>query len=72
MQWLLLGDFNLIYKASDKNNNHLNTRLMRFFREVLDECDLREIHLPNRKFTWSNKRQNPMQAKLDRVFCNEE
>ena len=72
LQWLLLGDFNLIYKASDKNNNRLNTRLMRCFREVLDECDLREIHLQNRKFTWSNERQNPTQAKLDRIFCNEE
>ena len=62
----------MIYKASDKNNNRLNTRLMRCFREVLDECDLREIHLQNRKFTWRNERQNLTQAKLDRVFCNEE
>jgi exonuclease III len=22
--WLLCGDFNVIYKAADKNNNHLN------------------------------------------------
>ena len=40
VQWLLLGDFNMIYKASDKNNNRLNTRLMRCFREALDDCDL--------------------------------
>ena len=45
---------------------------MRCFREVLEECDLREIHLKNRKFTWSNQRQNPTQAKLDHVFGNEE
>lgn len=27
-KWLLLGDFNLIYKAADKNNNRLDRRLM--------------------------------------------
>jgi len=72
VQWLLLGDFNMIYKASDKNNTRLNTSLMRSFREALDVCNLREIHLQNRKFTWSNERQNPTLAKLDRVFCNQE
>ena len=28
-RWLILGDFNLIYKAADKNNKRLNHRLMR-------------------------------------------
>jgi hypothetical protein len=62
----------MIYKESDKNNTRLNTSLMRSFREALDVCDLREIHLQNRKFTWSNERQNLTLAKLDRVFCNQE
>jgi hypothetical protein len=26
--WLIIGDFNLIYKASDKNNNRLNRAMM--------------------------------------------
>jgi hypothetical protein len=71
-QWLILGDFNLIYKASDKNNGNLNRQLMGQFRDALDECDLREINLQNRKYTWSNERRNPTLAKLDRVFCNAE
>lgn len=33
--WLILGDFNLIYKASDKNNLNLNRRLMGKFRAAL-------------------------------------
>jgi endonuclease/exonuclease/phosphatase family metal-dependent hydrolase len=70
VQWLVLGDFNLIYKASDKNNRRLNHRLMRQFRESLNECDLTEIHLQNRKFTWSNERHDPTLCKLDRVFGN--
>lgn len=34
-QWLIQGDFNLIYKASDKNNNRLNLRLMNMFKQAL-------------------------------------
>lgn len=68
--WLILGDFNLIYKASDKNNLNLNRRLMGKFRAALDACELMEICLQNRKFTWSNERDNPTLVRLDRAFCN--
>lgn len=69
--WLVMGDFNLIYQARDKNNRNLNLRRMRQFRAVLSFCELREIHLQNRKFTWSNERRRPTLVRLDRVFCNE-
>ena len=69
--WLVLGDFNLIYRARDKNNTNLNLRRMRQFRTTLNRCRLKEIHLQNRKYTWSNKRRRPTLARLDRVFCNE-
>ena len=59
INWLLLGDFNLIYRARDKNNRNLNLRLMRQFLATLDLCELKEIHLQNRKFTWSNERRRP-------------
>ena len=72
MRWLITGDFNLIYRAADKNNMNLSPRLMRHFREALDECDLSEISLQNRKFTWSNERQRPTMSRLDRFFCNAE
>lgn len=69
-KWLVLGDFNLIYRARDKNNNHLNLAMMRRFRNTLAHCELHEIRLQNRKYTWSNLRQNPTLVRLDRVFCN--
>jgi endonuclease/exonuclease/phosphatase family metal-dependent hydrolase len=65
-----MGDFNLIYKASDKNNLNLNRRLMGKFRAALDACELMELCLQNRKFTWSNERGNPTLVHLDRAFCN--
>jgi hypothetical protein len=34
--WLVVDDFNLIYKASDKNNLNLNRRLMGSFRHALN------------------------------------
>jgi hypothetical protein len=30
-RWLIIGDFNLIYKTSDKNNRNLNISLMSRF-----------------------------------------
>jgi hypothetical protein len=43
--WLFGGDFNLIYKAEDKSNSHLNCCLMQAFRDMLHELELDEIHL---------------------------
>lgn len=43
--WLIGGDFNLIYKASDKNNDRLDRRLMRKFKQALDQLELKELNL---------------------------
>ncbi|KAF8718363.1 hypothetical protein HU200_025343 [Digitaria exilis] len=70
--WLCLGDFNLIYSAEDKNNLNLNRRFMTLFRRTLDRCELLEITLQNRKYTWSNERECSTLVRLDRAFCNKE
>jgi exonuclease III len=71
-RWLIIGDFNLIYKASDKNNRNLSISLMSRFRRVIDHCQLKEINLQNRKFTWSSEQRRPTLVRLDRAFCNQE
>lgn len=38
--WMLTGDFNLIYKASDKNNSNFNWVMMDLFRRVIDDLTL--------------------------------
>jgi exonuclease III len=68
LPWLVLRDFNLIYEAKDKNNQNLNRRLMATFRNMLNTCELLEIALQNRKYTWSNEREEPTLGCLDRVF----
>jgi exonuclease III len=64
--WLIMGDFNLILSAADKNNNHLNRRLMGEFRSVVNDLQLKEMNLRGRKFTWSN---DTTQTRIDRAFC---
>lgn len=49
--WPLAGDFNLIYQAADKNNDNLNYRLMGQFRRAINDCEIREIQLQNRRYT---------------------
>jgi hypothetical protein len=62
----------MIYQASDKNNLNLNRRLMRKFRSAINTCQLSELGLVNRKFTWSSEREEPTLVRLDRCFCNKE
>lgn len=68
-KWVILGDFNLICRASDKNNDRVNLRLINSFRWVLDELELKELHLHGRRFTWTSETHNPTQTKIDHVFC---
>jgi hypothetical protein len=68
--WLITSDFNLIYQANDKNNLNLNRRLMGKFRTAIDACEMLELCLHNRRFTWSNERQNLTLVRLNRAFCN--
>jgi exonuclease III len=66
--WLILGDFNLVYLDSDKNNGRLNRRIMTCFRRALNHLEVREIHLLGRQFTWSSGQRVPTMTRIDRAF----
>jgi hypothetical protein len=66
--WLLIGDFNLIYKEQDKNNSRINRRLMLRFRRALNHLEVKDIQLMGGKYTWSNQQQEPTMTRIDRVF----
>jgi hypothetical protein len=70
--WLFTGDFNMIYKAADKNNSRLNRRLMGRFCRFLNDVSLKELHLGGRLFTWSNERSHPTLERIDREFVSKE
>jgi hypothetical protein len=67
-RWLIMVDFNLIYKVEDKNNERLNRRLMLRFRRALNYLNVKEIQLIGRKFTWSNSQQSPTMTRIDWAF----
>jgi exonuclease III len=71
-RWLVLGDFNQIRRARDKSKGNVNRSRMVRFRDALQSCELNEIHLQNRRFTWSNERASPTLCKLDAFYCNAE
>lgn len=52
--WLVTGDFNQIYRARDKNRANADCSRIVRFRNALNSCELKEIHLQNKRFTWSN------------------
>ena len=43
--WLLLGDFNLIYQAQDKNNARINLSMLNNFKYTIDNLGLAPIDL---------------------------
>jgi hypothetical protein len=43
--WVLCDDFNMIYRAADKSNGHLNRCLMGAFCRLVQDLELEELHL---------------------------
>ena len=66
--WAVGGDFNLIYRAEDKNNSNLDRAMMGRFRRLLNDLELKELELLGRRYTWSNERASPTLVRLDRLF----
>jgi hypothetical protein len=64
----MAGAFNLIIDARDKSNTRLNRRSMDMFCHCINDLELRESSLLGRRYTWSNERDAPTMAKLDRWF----
>jgi mannosylglycoprotein endo-beta-mannosidase len=68
--WLVIGDFNMILRASEKNNRNLDRRSMNSFREFVAEHELKEIYMHGRLYTWSNEREVPTMSKIDRALVS--
>jgi exonuclease III len=68
--WILMGDFNLIYRDEDKSSGNFNRQLMERFRRFINDLGLKELALHGQKFTWSNRQDTPTLVKLDIMFCS--
>ncbi|KAM3261919.1 hypothetical protein ACQJBY_052549 [Aegilops geniculata] len=67
---LVGGDFNIIRRREDKNNDNFDGRWSFMFNTIIESLDLREIELSGRKFTWANALPNLTYEKLDRVLAS--
>src|SRR3989337_356352 len=69
---LVGGDFNIIRRRDEKNNDNFDGRLAMMFNMIIESLNLREIELTGRKFTWANSLPTPTYEKLDRVLASVE
>lgn len=60
VDWLVLGDFNLIRNQENRNKPGENVAEMLKFNEVISSLGLNEISLQGRRFTWSNMQPSPL------------
>jgi hypothetical protein len=67
---LVGGDFNIIRRQEEKNNDNFNARWPFIFNAIIESLDLREIALSGRQYTWACRRENPTFEKLDRVLAS--
>jgi hypothetical protein len=69
---LIGGDFYIIQRKEEKNNENFNSRRTFMFHAIIESLDLQEIALSGRQITWASCRETPNFEKLDRVLASVE
>ena len=70
--YIVGGDFNIIRRQDEKNNNNFDARWPFTFNAIIEIFDLREIALSGRQFTWANNLEVSTYEILDRVLMSVE
>lgn len=65
IDWLIVGDFNLIRRPLDRNREGADTIEMFLFNEAISKLGLIELSLHGRQYTWTNKQFPPLLERLD-------
>jgi endonuclease/exonuclease/phosphatase family metal-dependent hydrolase len=68
----VLGDFNLIRGAQDKNKSNINWPLVNAFNDTIARFVLREVARSGAHYTWSNRQRAPVRCVLDRALVSPE
>jgi hypothetical protein len=66
--WLIGGDFNMVRNRSEHKGNIFNHSVSRKFNSFIDNNMLIDLKANDRLYTWSNLRDNPSFACLDRFL----
>ena len=75
LPWICIGDFNEILLANEKQGGEPRSEWqMVNFREVLDNCRLRDMGFKGARFIWCNRKdeQDRVYVRLDRRVANQE
>lgn len=67
---MVLGNFNLIWKAENRNRDCVDLNDMFLLNEAISVLGLTEITLQGRMFTWSNMESSSLLVKLEWVFTS--
>lgn len=67
VDWLIVGDFNLLRRLEDRNREGADVNEMFLFNEAIKKLDLIELPIQGRQYTWTNK-QFPPSRKIGLVF----
>lgn len=70
VDWLVVGDFNLMRKPEDRNREGADLNEIFLFNEAISRLDLIELPLHGRHFTWTNKQFPPLLERLDWFFTS--
>jgi exonuclease III len=75
LPWIVIGDFNEILVGSEKfGKAEKRESQMQDFRDILDQCQLRDLGYRGPWFTWDNRRQGTenIRERLDRAVASNE
>jgi hypothetical protein len=70
INWLVVGDFNLLRNPSNRNRPGGNLQDLFLFKEAISAQGWVELPLHGRKYTWSNKQDPPLLERLDCFFTS--
>lgn len=70
LEWLIIGDFNLIRSPNDRNKPGGCVNEMLMFNDAISTLGLIEIPLKGNRYTWSNKQEDPLLVRLDWFFTS--
>lgn len=70
--WITCGDFNVTIQPEDRTSNRNNWRETLSFAGLVSELGLLNMTMHGGRFTWSNERDRPHMARLDRFLISTE
>jgi endonuclease/exonuclease/phosphatase family metal-dependent hydrolase len=70
VEWLVVGDFNLLRRPHNRNKPGGNVQEMLLFNEVISAQGWIELPLHGKKLAWSTKKSSPLLEKLDWFFTS--